>query len=326
MKRYLLIISIFILLPISGVFATEQIDINSATLMQLDGIVHVGAKTAQKIIDGRPYSSVQDLSKVKGIGNGKYLQDIIAQGFACVNCQTTQIADQTPIPIPAPTPSPTLPPTTIYPTGIVLNEIMPNPEGADETDEWIELYNCSNSDVDLSDWQIQDINGTVTTYTIPKNTKILAGVPAVSGSFLLFKRPETKILLNNDADSLTLLTPDKKIIDSVSFTKAPLGQSYGKTLGSWAWSISPTPGVKNIISTISPKTSVKVLSKTKNSVTNDVVDSGLSSVSGAINKNQEDVSKSDNPWFLFFIALTITIISAVIVLLIKLKFKQHVGT
>ena len=41
---------IFACLPIGTVLA-EQININSATLLQLEKITHVGEKTAQKIID-----------------------------------------------------------------------------------------------------------------------------------------------------------------------------------------------------------------------------------------------------------------------------------
>ena len=36
-------------------------------------------------------------------------------------------------------------------------------------------------------------------------------------------------MLNNDGDGLNLLTPDGKIEDSMTFTSAPLNQSYNKT-------------------------------------------------------------------------------------------------
>ena len=210
-KIIILFLLIFLACPVFA-FA-EQIDINSATLSQLDEIVHVGAKTAQKIVDDRPYSSVQDLSRVKGIGNGKYLQDIIAQGFACVNCQTqlqqpspTPTPENSPTPTPSDTPAPSPTPAPIvYPGGVYINEILPNPAGPDELDEWIELYNSNNFDVDLSGWQFKTQQGTITTFTIPQNTKILAN------GFLVFKRPDTNIMLNNDGDGLNLLTPDGKI-------------------------------------------------------------------------------------------------------------------
>jgi hypothetical protein len=301
----------------------EQIDINSATLSQLDEIVHVGAKTAQKIIDDRPYDSVQSLNKVKGIGDGKYLQDIINQGWACVNCQTT-ITQNTPAPALAQTPTTTPTVATdeqtktdspiIYPTGVIINELLPNPTGADETDEWIELYNINSFNVDLSGWQIQDTAGTIVTYTIAQDVQILAN------GFLVLKRPDTKIMLNNDQDGLNLLTPDKKVVNSVSFVTAPLGQSYNKTSGSWQWSLTPTPGNKNIITQNKTTKVAKTLSKTKNSVTNDGVAIGLADISQNISSNQE-FSKIINPWFLFFSALATAVTLALIILFIKLKIR-----
>lgn len=44
------------------------VNINTATLEQLDSLTGVGPSTAQKIIDGRPYSKPEDLLNVSGIG------------------------------------------------------------------------------------------------------------------------------------------------------------------------------------------------------------------------------------------------------------------
>ena len=55
--------------------ATGIVDINSATLSDLDALPGVGPSTAQAIIDYRvangPYSSVEDLLNVRGIGPSK---------------------------------------------------------------------------------------------------------------------------------------------------------------------------------------------------------------------------------------------------------------
>jgi hypothetical protein len=212
-------------------------------------------------------------------------------------------------------------PNITYPSGILLNEILPNPEGSDETDEWIELYNSNNFDVDLSGWKIQDTAGTITTFTIPKHLPDGRQANISAGGFLVFKRPDTKIMLNNDEDGLNILTPDNQLIDSAEYTKAPLGQSYNKTNSGWQWSATLTPESKNIISApAGVKNSSKTLSKTQKPDKNNTVEPGLAGISQSTNTNQNYI-KNQNPWFLFFAALALTIISAVIVLLIKIRLK-----
>lgn len=320
MKKFILLFFFILLLRPCFVVAENSVEINTASLQQLDEITGIGPVLAQRIIDARPFSSVGDLLRVKGIGE-KTLQKIKDQGLAYVEWQTQQpdqkiIQNTNPIPNPTPTPSPAIVPEITYTSGVFINEIMPNPEGPDETDEWVELYNSNNSDADLSGWQIQDTIGTITTYTVPQNTKILAN------SFSVFKRPDTKIMLNNDQDGLNLLTPDKKVADSVAFLSAPLNKSYNKTdgvpFGSWQWSLTLTPGAKNVVTTAPASNNIKTLPKAKNSVKNDGVEIGLAGLSQNIEKNQA----VGNPWFLFFIVLATTIILAIIVLLIKFKFQK----
>lgn len=75
------------------------IDINTASIQQLDQLTGIGPKYAQGIIDARPFSSVDDLDRVKGIGP-KTVEKIKSQGLACVNC-TTAPATQPAIKSPA---------------------------------------------------------------------------------------------------------------------------------------------------------------------------------------------------------------------------------
>jgi competence protein ComEA len=60
----------------------QPVNINTADLATLETLPGVGAATAQKIIDGRPYHSIADLEKVKGLGKTKAdaLEDHITFG------------------------------------------------------------------------------------------------------------------------------------------------------------------------------------------------------------------------------------------------------
>ncbi len=315
MKKLLIIIFVLILSFCHFfVFAADKVEINTASSEQLETLTGVGPVKALAIIDARPFSSVDDLLRVSGIGE-KTLQKIKDQGLAYVVESPT--VDQN-IAVVKDTTTPettTIEPIeaiseqikdSIYPAGIFINEVLPNPEGPDETDEWIELYNSNNFDVDLSGWQVRDTAGTTKTHTIPQDTKILAN------GFLVFKRPETKIMLNNDGDGITLLAPNKKIIDFVNFTSAPLGQSYNKTTSDWQWGPIPTPGAKNIVAI------KKTLSNMENSVKNNNIEPGLASLNRNINTSQ-----IINPWFLFFTVLATTIILAIIVLFIKFTLSNN---
>jgi len=128
-----------------------------------------------------------------------------------------------------------------YPTGVVFSEILPSPDGPDAENEWIEIFNQYDSDVDLSGWTIKDTTGSTKTYIL--NSKI----PALG--YLVLLRPETKITLNNSGDGLNLFNPNREITDSVDFGKASLGQSYNRNQSGWAWSTTLTPGAKNIVPT-----------------------------------------------------------------------------
>lgn len=58
------------------------VDINSAGEAEIQRIIHIGPARSQDLIQLRPYQTVDDLSKIKGIGPAR-IADILAQGIAC---------------------------------------------------------------------------------------------------------------------------------------------------------------------------------------------------------------------------------------------------
>lgn len=87
-------IFLFSLYFVSCVCEENQIDINNASLEDLDKLTGIGPAKAQSIINSRPFSSVDDLIRVSGIGEVT-LNNIKAQGLACVNEEKIIIKQET---------------------------------------------------------------------------------------------------------------------------------------------------------------------------------------------------------------------------------------
>ena len=132
-----------------------------------------------------------------------------------------------------------------------MNEYLPAPRNVDwdgdgtvgPDDEWIELYNRENFDVDLGGWQLDDVaDGGTSPYTIPPDTLIPA-----RGVRVFFQR-ETGIVLNNAGDTVRLIRPDGVVVESHSYTNADYDASFAKTVDggdTWTTAYPPSPGHLN---------------------------------------------------------------------------------
>jgi hypothetical protein len=196
----------------------------------------------------------------------------------------------------------------IYPSGIVFNEILPSPKGADSAEEWVEIYNQNDFDVDLSNWKISDTAGKTTTYTFPAGAKISAK------GFLVLNRPTTKITLNNDSDGLNLVQPNGNILDKVYFEKAPIGESYNRIDNSWAWSSNLTPGLENIIPAERSE---------KEDQTENIQEKGLAAISEFLVTDNEPAKETDKFNFILLSALGISVLSGITIIFLKKKLKKE---
>lgn len=136
---------------------------------------------------------------------------------------------------------------------IIINEIFPNPVGSDEENEFIELKNIGDIEVDLTGWFLSDATN--------KKYKITQGKVSPQG-LIIFKRKMTKISLNNSGEEeVKLYSPNGTLVDSVKYSGSVKENfSYAKKEGVFFWTSEPTPEKENIIKgeALAPLISIEV--------------------------------------------------------------------
>lgn len=108
------------------------------------------------------------------------------------------------------------------PGSVVINEIAWMGSADSTSDEWIELYNTTATDIDLTGWTIEDDGST--TYTIT------SGIIAAHSYFLIEDAQEATSVeadivipmsLGNTGDSLVLMDETQTVIDAVNESAGP---------------------------------------------------------------------------------------------------------
>lgn len=127
---------------------------------------------------------------------------------------------------------------------LLISEFIPDPVGSDDG-EWMELYNHSDKIINLTGWQLDDGEGGSRPYIFPAATSILPG------EFLLVSRAQSKLTLNNQNDSVRILTPLGDLWQEVIYQKIASGQSQAWDLLNQEWFVSsePSPGKANVLPT-----------------------------------------------------------------------------
>ncbi len=143
----------------------------------------------------------------------------------------------------------------ILAANIVINEILPNPDGpSSEDSEWIELYNTTDNSIDISGWLLDDSDGSGSNpYALPSGSVISAK------GFLTFEKSSTNIALNNDNDTVRISSSSGELIDSISYSETKETQSYGRkqdASGDWVWFSTPSKKSSNSSGTIVPTSTV----------------------------------------------------------------------
>jgi len=205
---------------------------------------------------------------------------------------------------------------------VIISEFLPNPQEADSENEWIELFNTSEESVDLSNWYLDDMDGGSKEYQIP------LGIIIAPQSYLIFSIKDTNIGLNNNADFVRLLYPDKTIAWEIDYTETTKGNiSFAVFNNNWQWTDNPTPGNKNIASSVeNNKTSgkltnenqkIKIYNQTKEIKNINIENTQEFSAQISQNKNIK------SPVFIFLIVGILSLTGGVGFIFIKNRFFSH---
>ncbi|OGE76513.1 MAG: hypothetical protein A3C85_03750 [Candidatus Doudnabacteria bacterium RIFCSPHIGHO2_02_FULL_48_21] len=151
-------------------------------------------------------------------------------------------------PSPAVTKTPSSTPEVGSEATVELSEIMANPRGSDQGNEWIEFYNPGHSAVDLSGWILDD---DMIQNSPSKNSFVIPGpAPVAPGNYLAIKIPKGRFSLNNSGSESVYVFDSAKVLNQSLHYQGPAKDGYAYALSEsrlWQWTETSTPDKKNII-------------------------------------------------------------------------------
>jgi len=120
--------------------------------------------------------------------------------------------------------------STLPSQALEITEVFPNPKGKDQGVEYIEIFNNTNQSISLKGYKI----GNSKKYKLPETT-----MPPYS----YFST--TSVPVKNSKNFIELISPTKKIVDTISYDNVIEDLSYSKSKNGWQWT-TPTKNKKNI--------------------------------------------------------------------------------
>ena len=142
---------------------------------------------------------------------------------------------------------------------VVINEIMASNVGvvmspAYNFDGWVEFYNPTGTDINLSGMYLSDDANNLTRWKMPSD---IGTIPA-KGFLVVWlgsddiKSNQAPFKLDCDGGTIYLSDASKKLIVSQDYPKAMSRTAWARKVdgnGEWGWTANPTPGATNATST-----------------------------------------------------------------------------
>ena len=133
--------------------------------------------------------------------------------------------------------------------GITVSEFLPDPAGDETAGEWIELQNTSWKMAVLCGWKLDDGAEGSAPFS-------LDAVRIVPQGFVVLRRSETGLALNNGGDSVRLFGPLGFLAEDVAYEDAQEGESFAlRPDGTWDRTNLLTPGETNVFPAVSSESS-----------------------------------------------------------------------
>lgn len=132
---------------------------------------------------------------------------------------------------------------------VIITELFPDPAQPqlDSSDEFIELYNPNDVAITLKDYHLQ-------TGSDYRYDYILGDTPLPPRGYIAIHSAVSKVSLANSGSGVRLTDPNGSIAsEAPNYGDAKEGQSWMQDDTGWRWTLTPTPGAANILTTPAPK-------------------------------------------------------------------------
>ena len=146
---------------------------------------------------------------------------------------------------------------TVYPSDLVINEVMSNPWPSYDNatwpgGEWVEVFNSGMDAMELTGWSLQDAAGNILEF----DANHLVGFTSDANSTII-QPGDTRIIavngsgssgvLNNGVETLSLYWPNGTQAQHISWTDTEAGFSLVESTTSqyWGYAAYPTPNASN---------------------------------------------------------------------------------
>lgn len=124
-----------------------------------------------------------------------------------------------------------------------LNEIFSNPVGDDVGNEWVEIYNSSNSTSSLNGFYLAD--GETDVWSSGAYVISTATTVSPLGLVVIYLPKDSLSLNNSGREKVKLFSAQKQLVEFIEYTDAPENRAWAKLQDNkWQYQI-PTPGKDN---------------------------------------------------------------------------------